>query len=48
MARTFKLFPRLKGAAGDTPDPSGHDCEPELEVVSLPSFTEVNSPFLNF
>ncbi|KAH8981177.1 hypothetical protein EDB92DRAFT_210315 [Lactarius akahatsu] len=42
VARTFKLFPRLRGAAGHTPDPSGHDSDPELEVVSLPSFTKVN------
>ena len=42
MARTFKIFPRLRGAAGHSPDPSGPDCEPELEVVSFPSFTEVS------
>ena len=48
VARTLKIFPRLKGAAGDSPDPSGDDCEPELEVVSLPIFTQVNSFFLNF
>lgn len=43
MTRVFKLFPRLRGAAEHTPDPSGHDCEPdsELEVVSIPSLTKV-------
>ena len=46
MARVvFKLFPRLRGAAGDTPDPSTHDYEPELEVVSIPSFTKVRNFF---
>ncbi|KAI9435119.1 hypothetical protein H4582DRAFT_704429 [Lactarius indigo] len=40
VARTFRLFPRLRGAAGHTPDSSGHDSDPELEVVPLPSFTK--------
>ncbi|KAI9439547.1 hypothetical protein H4582DRAFT_1812622 [Lactarius indigo] len=48
VTRAFKLFPRLKGAAGHTPDPSGPDCEPELEVVSIPSFTKVILLFLYF
>jgi hypothetical protein len=41
VTRAFKLFPRLRGAAGHTQDPSEHDCEPELKVVSIPSFTKV-------
>ena len=45
MARTLKLFPKIKGAADHAPDPSGSDCEPELEVVSFPSFTEVRFTF---
>ncbi|KAH8991261.1 hypothetical protein EDB92DRAFT_687617 [Lactarius akahatsu] len=48
VARAFKLFPRLRGAAGYTPDPSGPDSDSELEfgleVVSIPSFTEYRDP----
>ncbi|KAH9032015.1 hypothetical protein EDB85DRAFT_1890861 [Lactarius pseudohatsudake] len=40
VKRTLKIFPRVKGAAGPTPDPSGSDDEPETEVVSIPSFTK--------
>ena len=47
MARTLKLFPRIRGAADQAPDPGGSDCEPELEVVSFPSFTEVIFIFLS-
>ena len=45
--RAFKLFRELRGAAGDTQDPGEHDCEPDPEVVSIPSFPEVVSLFLN-
>ncbi|KAF8258643.1 hypothetical protein EI94DRAFT_1814939 [Lactarius quietus] len=45
VARTLKLFPRLRGAAGHTSNPSSPDYEPELEVVSLPSFTEASLGF---
>jgi hypothetical protein len=45
--RAFKLFTRLRGAAGDTQDPGGHDCEPELEAVSITRFPEVILLFLN-
>ena len=45
MARAFKLFPRIRGAAEHTHDPgnpdSGPDQSPELEVISIPSFTKV-------
>ncbi|KAH9169959.1 hypothetical protein EDB89DRAFT_1908133 [Lactarius sanguifluus] len=44
VARTFKLFPRLRGAGGPTADPSGHDSDPELEVVPLPSFSKYKDP----
>ncbi|KAH9035741.1 hypothetical protein EDB85DRAFT_840328 [Lactarius pseudohatsudake] len=44
VTRAFKLFPRLRGAAGHNPDPSGHDSGLELEVVSLPSFTKYKDP----
>ena len=37
---------KLRGAAGDTQDPDGYDCEPELEVVSIPSFPKVILLFL--
>jgi len=48
VARAFRLFPRLRGAAGHTQDPDEHDdCEPELEAVSIPRFTEVILLFLN-
>ena len=47
MTRAFKIFPRLKGAAGHAQDPGEHDCEPELEVVSIPSFAKVISFFLD-
>ena len=46
MTRAFRLFPRLRGAAGDTSDSSEHDSEPELEVTSMPSLTEASIPFL--
>ncbi|KAI9439189.1 hypothetical protein H4582DRAFT_122234 [Lactarius indigo] len=46
VARAFKLFPRLKGAAGHPQDPGEHDSEPELdsEVVSIPSFPKYKDP----
>ncbi|KAH9038289.1 hypothetical protein EDB84DRAFT_1479566 [Lactarius hengduanensis] len=44
VKRTFKRFPRVRGAAEPTPDPSGNDDEPETEVVSIPSFTEYQDP----
>jgi hypothetical protein len=46
--RAFKLFTKLKGAAGHTQDPGGHDCEPELEAVSITSFPKVILLFLNY
>ncbi|KAI9435634.1 hypothetical protein BJY52DRAFT_1389651 [Lactarius psammicola] len=44
VGRVFKLFQKLKGAAGHTPDPSEHDSEPELEVVSIPRYTKYRDP----
>ena len=42
MKRLFWIIPRLKGAAGPQPDPRGDDREPEMELVSIPSVTEVS------
>ena len=47
MTRAFKLFPRLRGAAGHPPDSSEHDSESELEVMSIPGLTEASLLFLN-
>ena len=44
--RAFKLFTRLRGAAGHTQDPDGDDCEPEMEALSIPSFPNVILLFL--
>ncbi|KAH9172418.1 hypothetical protein EDB89DRAFT_899937 [Lactarius sanguifluus] len=44
VVRAFKLFPRLKGAAGHTQDPGEHDREPDLEVISIPSFPKYKDP----
>ncbi|KAI9440174.1 hypothetical protein BJY52DRAFT_1129192 [Lactarius psammicola] len=41
VKRTLKIFPRVRGAADPTPEPSKNDDEPETEVVSIPSVTEV-------
>jgi hypothetical protein len=45
--RAFKLFTRLKGAAEHIEDPGGHDCEPELEAVSITSSPKVILLFLD-
>ena len=42
IKRTFKLFPRVRGAAEPTPDSSGDDDEMETETVSIPSVTTVS------
>ncbi|KAH9031012.1 hypothetical protein EDB85DRAFT_1389381 [Lactarius pseudohatsudake] len=44
VGRAFKLFQRLKGAAGHAQDPGEHDSEPELEAVSIPSFPKYKDP----
>ncbi|KAH9163709.1 hypothetical protein EDB89DRAFT_482130 [Lactarius sanguifluus] len=44
VKRTLKTFPRVKGAAEPTLDPSGSDDEPETEVVSIPSLTKHRDP----
>ncbi|KAH9054245.1 hypothetical protein EDB87DRAFT_1647513, partial [Lactarius vividus] len=43
VARKYKIFPRLKGAAGPNPDPEGYDEEPdtEIELVPVPAVPEV-------
>ena len=41
MTRKYKIFPRLKGAAGPNPDPEGYDEEPDMEVISVPAVPEV-------
>ena len=36
------MFPRrLKAAAGPSPDPGGYDCDPDMEVISMPATTKV-------
>jgi hypothetical protein len=45
--RTFKLSTKLKGATGDTEDPDGNGCEPELEALSTTCFPKVILLFLN-
>ncbi|KAH9034024.1 hypothetical protein EDB83DRAFT_1785975 [Lactarius deliciosus] len=40
IKRSFKIFPRVKGAAGPTPDPKGTDDEREIEAVSTASIPE--------
>jgi hypothetical protein len=47
MTRAFKLFPRLKGAAGHSPDSSENGSEPELEVMSIPRLAEASLLFPN-
>ncbi|KAH8976973.1 hypothetical protein EDB86DRAFT_3012178, partial [Lactarius hatsudake] len=44
VVRAFKLFPRLKGAAGHTQDPGEHDRGPELEVIPISSFPKYKDP----
>ncbi|KAH9032017.1 hypothetical protein EDB85DRAFT_1957290 [Lactarius pseudohatsudake] len=46
----FGTIPRIRGAAEPKPDTRGNnsDCEPDKEVVSIPSDTEVRLLFLTF
>ncbi|KAH9032626.1 hypothetical protein EDB84DRAFT_1561900 [Lactarius hengduanensis] len=46
VKRLFWIIPRLKGAAEAQPDARGDDPEPEMELVSIPSITEVKLHFL--
>jgi hypothetical protein len=32
---------RLKAAAGSSTDPDGYDCDPDMEVISIPAVTKV-------
>lgn len=41
VTRKFKIFPRLKGAAGPNPDPEGYDEEPDMELISVPAVPKV-------
>lgn len=43
MKRIFRKFQQIKGAAEPKPDPREEDYEPENEVVSIPSVSEVRS-----
>jgi hypothetical protein len=44
VTRAFKILPKhLKAAAGPSPDPDGYDCEPDLEVISIPATSKVES-----
>ncbi|KAI9439697.1 hypothetical protein H4582DRAFT_1876692 [Lactarius indigo] len=44
VIRKYKIFPRLKGAAGPNPDPEGSDEEPDKELVSVPAVPEYQDP----
>ncbi|KAF8477776.1 thioredoxin-like protein [Russula ochroleuca] len=45
VARTFRILPKhLKAAAGPSSDPDGYDCEPDLEVVSIPATSKYRDP----
>ena len=42
VERTFRIFSKkIRAAAEPKPDPSENDDEPETEVVSIPSVTDV-------
>ncbi|KAI9463231.1 hypothetical protein BJY52DRAFT_72256 [Lactarius psammicola] len=41
VTRKYKIFPRLKGAAGPNPDPEGYDEEPDMELIPVPAVPEV-------
>ena len=43
MTRKFKLWPRLKGAAGPSTDQEGYDKEPDAGLM-LPAVPEVKLP----
>lgn len=47
VIRKYKIFPRLKGAAGPNPDPEEHDEEQDMELISIPAISEVQL-FENF
>ncbi|KAH9025516.1 hypothetical protein EDB85DRAFT_1893826 [Lactarius pseudohatsudake] len=44
VARKYKIFPRLRAAAGPNPDPEGSDEEPdtEMELVPVPAVPELS------
>lgn len=44
VTRKFKIFPRLKGAAGPNPDPEGYDEEPDMELISVPAVPKYRDP----
>ncbi|KAI0280168.1 hypothetical protein BGY98DRAFT_347764 [Russula aff. rugulosa BPL654] len=46
VARSFWKLPRhrLKAAAGPSPDPDGYDCDPDMEVISIPAITKYRDP----
>ncbi|KAI0276285.1 hypothetical protein BGY98DRAFT_1098257 [Russula aff. rugulosa BPL654] len=45
VARTFWMLPRrLKAAAGPSTDPDGYDCDPDMEVISIPAVTKYRDP----
>jgi len=48
--RGFRVAPslwflpkRLKAAAGPSPDPGGYDRDPDKELISIPSITQVKN-----
>jgi hypothetical protein len=41
VKRSFKMFPRVKGAVEPPPDPSGNNDEREIEVVLIASAPKV-------
>ena len=49
VARTFRILPKhLKAAAGPSSDPGGYDCEPDVEVVSIPATPKVRHSIMTF
>ncbi|KAI9439705.1 hypothetical protein H4582DRAFT_1541863 [Lactarius indigo] len=46
VARKYKIFPRLKAAAGPNPDPEGYDedSDMDMELVPVPAVPEYRDP----
>ncbi|KAN0116119.1 hypothetical protein V8E52_006176 [Russula decolorans] len=45
VARSFWILPRrLKAAAGPSSDSGGYDCDPDMEVISIPATTKYRDP----
>ena len=49
VARKRMLFwSKLKAAAGPNPDPKDDDCEPDAELISIPTVPKVRTRFIAF